>query len=440
MSKNRVLFFILPIFLFGLGLVQFKAALIGEVAMLAAFLLITLYRAEYGLYLFALTLPILTYRPLLAFILMILLLFFVQRPNVEQWKERLRNHLNVAVFLFLIALFISAITSANLMLSMKDFGLYFAISFLLYLLIVLQIGRRETLYRFMVLLILSTTLVSVYGIFQYFTLDFTSAKWGTDKRAFATFGNPNIFAQYLIMILPFAFAFIFYAKTWGNRVLFAGQFLVIFLALLLTFSRGGWVAIFVAIALLAAMISRRLLVVGMIGGAIGVNFLPASIINRISTIASPGTDTSASYRFEMWKSALAMIRDFWVTGIGLDSETFLKVYSDYMMPDVRVFHFHNIFLMSLVTGGILSFLTLMYMFYQSARTTVSSLYLNKNYAKDPLLSIVAKAAVCSVIAIGIAGLTEDVWRQYRVDFLFWMVLAIISVVYNFARKGSEQAQ
>ena len=45
-----------------------------------------------------------------------------------------------------------------------------------------------------------------------------------------------------------------------------------------------------------------------------------------------------------------------------------------------------------------------------------------------------------MIAIGIAGLTEDVWRQYRVDFLFWMVLAIISVVYNISRKESEQTE
>ena len=203
------------------------------------------------------------------------------------------------------------------MTSMKDFVLYFAISFLLYVILVLQLDQRTTLYRFVVLLILSTTLVSVYGIFQYFTIEFTSTKWidvsqnpGINKRVFATFGNPNIFGQYLIMVLPFAFALVFYAKTWGNRILFAGQFLVIFLALLLTFSRGGWLAIFVAIGLLATMISRRLLVLGLIAGAIAVNFLPDSILTRIESIGNPSGNTSASYRFEMWKSAFAMISGF----------------------------------------------------------------------------------------------------------------------------------
>jgi putative inorganic carbon (HCO3(-)) transporter len=54
------------------------------------------------------------------------------------------------------------------------------------------------------------------------------------------------------------------------------------------------------------------------------------------------------------------------------------------------------------------------------------------------LTLLAKGGIASVIAIGIAGLTEDVWHQYRVDFTFWILLAILSVVYNLVRARKEQ--
>jgi putative inorganic carbon (HCO3(-)) transporter len=445
MTKTRLLMLLTAILLLAIGIVQFKIGIAGEFVLMGTFLAITLYRTEYGLYLLALSLPILTYRPLLALILLFVLVLFVTKQDYSKLKSNLKNHLNLAVFLFLAILLVTALTSAGVVESLTQFGLYYFISFLLYLLLVMKLDTRETLYRFIVCLILSASLVSVYGIYQYFTLQYTTAAWvdlsqnpEISKRIFATFENPNLFVQYLIMILPLNFALIFYAKSLGNRILFALQFGLISLAVVLTFSRGGWLALFVALALLATMISRRLLVVGLIVAAVGANFLPEAILHRIQSIGNPQSDSSSSYRLQMWQSAFAMIRDYWVTGIGSDLTTFKKVYTDYMMPDVRVNHFHNIYIMNFVTGGILAILLLFYMFYQSFRTAVVSLFMNDK--QDKLLSYIAKAGIASVVAIGIAGLTEDVWHQYRVDFMFWILLAILSVVYNLARTRKEQVQ
>jgi O-antigen ligase len=191
-------------------------------------------------------------------------------------------------------------------------------------------------------------------------------------------------------------------------------------------------------ALLATMISRRILIMGLIIAAVGVNFLPDTIMVRIQSIANPQSDSSSLYRLQMWPSAFAMIRDYWLTGIGADLTTFKKVYTDYMMPGIRINHFHNIYLMNFVTGGILAILLLLYMFYQSLRTAIVSLFMNEG--RDKLLSYIAKGGIASLIAIAIAGLFEDVWHQYRVDFMFWILLAILSVVYNLARARKEHVQ
>ncbi|BAU26921.1 O-antigen ligase [Aneurinibacillus soli] len=442
MTKTRLMALLTAIALIVIGALQYKVGLIGEFVLMGTFLGITMYRSEYGLYLLAMALPILTYRPLLALILLFILVMFVTPQDYERMKSNLKNHLNLAVFLFWAALLVTALTSVHVVESMQQFLLYFFVSFLLYLLLVAKINSRDVLYKFLISLFISAALVSIYGVYQYFTLDFTSAAWvdisenpDVKTRVFATFENPNLFVQYLIMVLPFNFALIFYARSWTNRILLTILAAIIGVAVILTFSRGGWLALFVGIGLLATMISRRLLVVGLIAVVIGLNFAPDMILNRIMTIFQPKTDSSSAFRFQIWKAAPPMIREFWVTGIGSDLTTFKKVYSDYMMPGVKANHFHNIYIMNFVTGGIMTILLLFYMFYQSFRTAVVSLFVNNG--NNRLVSLVAKGGIGAVTAIGIAGLTEDVWHQYRVDFMFWITLALISVAFNLARQEKE---
>ncbi|WCN38485.1 O-antigen ligase family protein [Aneurinibacillus uraniidurans] len=442
MTKTRLMALLTAIALIVIGVAQYKVGLIGEFVLMGAFLGITMYRSEYGLYLLAMALPILTYRPLLALILLFILVMFVTPQDYERMKSNLKNHLNLAVFLFWAALLVTALTSVHVVESMQQFLLYFFVSFLLYLLLVAKINSRDVLYKFLISLFISAALVSIYGVYQYFTLDFTTAAWvdvsqnpDVKTRVFATFENPNLFVQYLIMVLPFNFALIFYTRSWTNRILLTILAAIIGVAVILTFSRGGWLALFVGVGVLATMISRRLLVVGLIAAVIGLNFAPDVITHRILTIFEPKTDSSSAFRFQIWKAAPPMIREFWVTGIGSDLTTFKKVYSDYMMPGVKANHFHNIYIMNFVTGGIMTILLLLYMFYQSFRTAVVSLFVNNG--KNRLVSLVAKGGIGAVMAIGIAGLTEDVWHQYRVDFMFWITLALISVAFNLSRQEKE---
>jgi len=53
---------------------------------------------------------------------------------------------------------------------------------------------------------LSATILSIYGVMQCYGLDpfprdFIRARWRT---AFSTFGNPNFFGSYLVLVIPIA--------------------------------------------------------------------------------------------------------------------------------------------------------------------------------------------------------------------------------------------
>ncbi|MFN8434407.1 MAG: O-antigen ligase family protein [Anaerolineales bacterium] len=77
-------------------------------------------------------------------------------------------------------------------------------------------------------------------------------------RAYGLADHPNILGGCLAFVLVILFAFFFYGKKW--QPYFAGVVIVpTFLALLLTFSRSAWVALFVAVSfiLLCGTLSKR---------------------------------------------------------------------------------------------------------------------------------------------------------------------------------------
>lgn len=416
-------------------------SLIHELLVYVCFFLLVIHKRELGIAIYAFYLPFLTYRPLLVLILIMVLLLFVDGVPKEQIRKILSNKFNIAIGLFMLILFLSSIASAGWEVSLKNYLLYYLTSLLLYFLILIYVPDKKVLRYVFTGLVIGGVMISVYAAAQYAMLDFTDAKWVDQesnplltKRVAATFGNPNIFAQYLVLVAPVAFIMMWYSASWRLRIYFGGSFLAILLALVLTFSRGAWAALFLAGLVLAFMIDRRLVILGIIGGAIGLRFAPDVILDRILSIFNT-EDSSAMYRFDAWKSAFAMIRDYWITGIGMDEPTFMRVYPDYMLNDVRVYHFHNVFIQQFVTGGILGLFAVLFLFYQGFRTLVQQIFFFRH--RDSFLNGAAKGLFASLLAIAVAGLTEDIWRHYGVNFTFWAIVAFIAVLSQFeTHEGS----
>lgn len=417
-------------------------ALAHELLVYVCFFIIAIHKREWGLALFAFYLPLLTYRPLLMMLLLLLMFMLIDGVSKERVKEVLTNKMNLGIGFFMLVVLLTSIASAGWEISLKNYGLYYLSSLLLYFLILMQVDSKRVLKVVLLGLVIGGLMISIVAIFQYAILDYTDAKWVDaksnpllTKRVAGTFGNPNIFGQYLVLVAPIAFILMWFARSWRYRIYLGGVFLNIVLALVLTFSRGAWAALFIGGVLLAFMLERRLILLGLIAGAIGINFLPDVIMDRLVSIFNT-RDTSSLYRFDAWKSAFAMIRDYWMTGIGMDDRTFLRVYPDYMMIDVRVYHFHNIFLQHFVMGGILGIMSVLFLFYQGFRMLVERIFTFKG--KDGFLHGVSIGVFASLTAITIAALTDDIWRHYAVSFTFWTLFALIGVLYRLGKKGVLQ--
>ena len=99
----------------------------------------------------------------------------------------------------------------------------------------------------------------MWGIAQFAGVDPTV--WGTlrfeSNRAFGTFGNPDLFAGWLVLTLPVALALAISEVARWRAVAWWRCSALIAVALLGSFVRGAWIATVIALALLAWALVRR---------------------------------------------------------------------------------------------------------------------------------------------------------------------------------------
>ena len=154
-------------------------------------------------------------------------------------------------------------------------------------------------------------------------------------RVYGTLGGPNVLAGFLLFGIAAA-AVLAMSLPVLLRPLAAAALVVQILALMLTYSRGGYagLAAFVITAAVALIpVGRRawwvLLLIAVVAG-VAVARLPAVGL-RAQSLAPAQEDTVTSRRF-IWRTARRVWNDHRVWGTGLG--TFNVVYSTYRPPDV----------------------------------------------------------------------------------------------------------
>lgn len=203
------------------------------------------------------------------------------------------------------------------------------------------------------------------------------------RRLASVYGSPNNVALFLGRVLPFALAFTLLEARRLHRLLAAAALFVMLAAFVLTQSVGGLLlglpAAF-ATVVLAARGRRALgplllaLVIGLLAAAFLLQASP-----RFASLLDFTTGTNF-FRLRVWESALDIIRDHPITGIGLDQ--FLYEFRGYYIrPDAiwdrDLSHPHN-FVLDLWTrlgvAGVAIFAAMQLVFWKNLRATLRVLH------------------------------------------------------------------
>ena len=229
---------------------------------------------------------------------------------------------------------------------------------LFYLLLRAVARDRLMLLRLTDALLLAGFLVAVIGLYQFARGEAIITAEEGARRLASVYGSPNNVGLFLGRCIPFLIAFAVLPLDKNRRIFAVILLIVLLAAIVLSQSAGALllgVPISVGMVLLLALGKRGLIVV--IGlAALGIAALTLALRSaRFARILDFSEGTSF-FRLRVWQSALQMILDHPITGLGLDQ--FLYAYRGrYIMPDAwqepNLSHPHNFLLDFWLRLGIL---------------------------------------------------------------------------------------
>jgi len=422
------------------GLVSPILAALVLCGLLYAFLV--LYKTEFGVFTTAFFAPIVPTMVLVGMCLFTGLSLIVKAVTSKKFTWKYGKCEFLVMFMITVYL-VSAIFSYTMKKSIEIWAVYAAfMSF--YFVVVNTLKTKKQFFDFITVLLLSAFIVCAYGIMQYiFGWDITQA-WMDEEmfedikmRIYSTLENPNVLGEYILLMLPLSIGLMWTKKGFLAKIFYAGTAGVLFAALILTFSRGCWIGLMLSAAIFVTFVAGKLWGLLLIALPLVPFVLPESIVNRFMSIGDM-KDSSTSYRVYIWLGTILMLKDFWISGIGMGTEAFTRIYPFYSYNAIVAPHSHNLFLQVLVeTGvfGILTFLIILIAFFKELAGA------HKLGGRKSSVSTMTVSIASCVAGFLLQGVFDNCFYNYRVFMIFWMILGLgvsaMSVQKELAAKTGE---
>ncbi|TJX67610.1 hypothetical protein E8P77_04790 [Soehngenia saccharolytica] len=383
---------------------------------------------------FIFTIPDHLWSNLYAVILIALIttLFYFKKGLSENPKLELEK-LDYSLIIFFLTLFIAGIGSVFPRESFNQLVFYIA-TFVFIAVIILEVNSEKKLFDLAKFIAVTAILTSIYGLYQWRIVGIEVNPSLTDltinqnlgARVFSSFGNPNVYGEFLVLSIPFFFPLFLKTKNVVYKILIVLSSLPVLLMLFKTGSRSAWVAFAVCIFIFVFLWNKKYIPVLIVLGLAAIPFLPSSIYNRLMTIFNPN-DTSLKYRQMIMGPALVMLRDYWITGVGLGSKTVSLIYQRYKSFGLTtVAHTHNLFIQLWLEAGILSILSFIMFMFRLAKNS----YIKINKFKNSKQSLIISASLASTLGILVMGLADYVWFYNRIFLMFWINISMVLCALN----------
>lgn len=248
--------------------------------------------------------------------------------------------------------------------------------------------------------------------------------------------NPNLFGGYMLALLPSVLILTYLPLLNRHYKTAAAGFCVFILtvvSIILTGCRGAYIGLFAELLVLS-LISYRFLkpfykkifaiFCGLFSFLIGVVILTtASLRARVFSIFAMRSDSSNSFRFNVYNSCIDMFKDNWLLGIGVGNQNFREIYGLYMKTGFDALSAYNIYLETAVESGIFTLIAFLGFIVSNIILAVRYILKRKN-----VNCIYMAIALASLTGILIHGFVDTVFFRPQIQFIFWMMIGIIRVI------------
>ena len=386
--------------------------------------------ARWGLYLTVAALPLYTvrwhYGPLPTTLTETLILATVGLYVAGRWRDGLRRPLatpfDIAIIALLVAGVIAVLVADDRRAALGLYRAYFLEPVALFY-VAVDLIRRESDVKG---LILSFAIGS--SAFALLNLGvFTKAL--LDHRVFvgnapnALYGDANYVAMYLEPPFAFAAGLLMIARSRPWRLLGAAWLLLTGAALVLTFSKGAYLALLVLVAVIVITAPRwgAAAIGGLVAAVIATSQVPL-LMARLATVQS-----SLDGRSEMFTAGLAAIQQHPVFGVGLGG------YDYKFRHTMSTIYPHNIWLTFWVEVGILGLAAFAFV-YLTALWRGWTLW----RPADGFWKPVVWGIVGAFVLWFAHGMVDSPYWKNDMSVEFWMLVALVLVAERAIRRPAPQ--
>lgn len=335
-----------------------------------------------------------------------------------------KTPINLTLFIYLFICIVSVFMSSNLKISARTFFCKTIQDVAFFFVVAETLNSKQRLKNILSILFLSSLVLGIDGIYQYFTRkDFIRNRpvIFTD-RIYASFATPNAFGCYLSVIISFIITSFCKKITFKlSRFLYGGLFILLFVCLVLTVSRGAWFA-FLGSAL---FLSIWIHILGVIFLSLGIiiaiiqPFCPPFIKERLANFFIL-TDAGSIDRKFIWQAGWKMfISNPWL-GVGLG--TFMFNFKKYIAEDYQysAAYAHNCYLQMASEMGLIGLLAFLFIlglfFYRGIKILNKG---ERNFYWYTLL-----ACLSAIIGYCVQMGVDTTLYSLDLGMLFWLTLGI----------------
>jgi putative inorganic carbon (HCO3(-)) transporter len=247
--------------------------------------------------------------------------------------------------------------------------------------------------------------------------------------------HPNVMGGNLILLLPLPLSILIFGwkyLSWWSRIYFGLAVLVMTFVILLTKSRGTWIAltaVVILITLLRWRIGWVLIIIGT--GILVVSIFLIGFTDFIEILTANDALIGIEGRIDIWSRAVFMIQDFPITGIGFGifMDIADNLYRFFLFPAGKIIHAHNLFLQIAVDIGLPGLIAWLAIFLSFCWINWKIFRHGANQGNS-LESGLGVGLLGSSLALAVHGLTDAVtWGFIRTAPMVWALWGVSLAIY-----------
>lgn len=235
------------------------------------------------------------------------------------------------------------------------------------------------------------------------------------------YAGVNGLAAFEAMLASFLLGIYAVIKQFWAKLAILGLLASCLYCLLYAFSRGGYFALMVGVAVVGLLRMRSLLVALVVVLIAWQTLLPASVQERITMTTADADssrgeefDSSAQTRLVLWKDAIELFKRNPVTGTGFQTYEFMGRVGPYRDT-------HNYYVKVLAETGVIGMALFLVLLWKLVRAGGVLFYTSS----DPFWKALGLGFLALVICAIVLNFFGDRWTYQQVDGYLWVILGCV---------------